>query len=133
LERLGRADSPLETPVSFADFVQAVVGQTDLEMNPHWRVQSSNVLFDKIPYAFIGRFEHFNRDFAECFRVLGIPESDIPTLRHLNRTKAGTSENCGDYYTKELQDTVYARFRRDFDNFGYGYDLPESDPVSGSA
>lgn len=125
LDRLGQPEAPLETPVSFADFVAVITAQSDLEMNPHWRVQSAQILFEEIPYAFIGRFERFDHDYAECFRVLGVADGEVPPLRHLNRTKAGDAEHCRAFYAKPLQDAVYERFRRDFDHFGYGYELPD--------
>jgi hypothetical protein len=125
LKVLGRHDSPLEADISFAEFAEAVASQADLDMNPHWRVQSAHILYGIVDYTYIGRFEQYDQDFRECFRVLGIPESDIPETRHLNRTKSGDEENCRHYFTQALQDLIYRRYRQDFENFGYAYELPE--------
>ncbi len=125
LRTLGQAESPVDTPLTFAEFARAVASQADIDMNPHWRVQTSHILYGLVDYTFIGRFEKYDEDFAQCFRVLGIPESDIPESRHLNRTKTGSAEDCQKYFTKALQDLVYERYRQDFDNFQYAYELPE--------
>lgn len=122
---LGYFDSPINTPISFAEFVTAVSAQSDRDMNPHWRVQSSQILYGILDYTFIGRFERYDDDFRECFLKLGIPENEVPEARHLNRTKIGSSEHCDQYYTKELQRRVYQRYIQDFKNFGYAYDLPQ--------
>ena len=125
LDRLGRAGAALDTPVSFAEFVAAVIGQSDLEMNPHWRVQTSHILHPLIPYDFIGRFERYVEDYAECFRVLGIPAEEIPEYRHFNRSRGDSGENCRKYYDSGLQEQVYRRYQKDFELLGYPYDLPE--------
>ena len=124
LDTLGKSGQPIETEVTFAEFVQAVSLQSDREMNPHWRVQSSHILFGILDYSFIGRFEDYERDFIEVFRAIGVADDDIPEHRHLNRTKKGTSEHCDAFYTPELQEAVYQRYRPDFDNFGYSFELP---------
>lgn len=124
LRALGKSDHPIETDISFSEFVQVVSEQPDRDMNPHWRVQSAHILYDHLDYTFIGRFEQYDRDFIESFRVIGITSEDIPEARHLNRTKTGTSEHCEDFYSAELQERVYHRYRQDFENFGYSVELP---------
>lgn len=124
LQRLGRADQAPDTMVSFDDFILAVTGQSDREMDPHWRVQSSQILYDIVNYHFIGRFESYGSHFRECFFRLGIQETDIPQLRHLHRTQPNAPEPYDKYYTKKLQNLVYERYRKDFENFDYAYELP---------
>ncbi len=124
LQVLGKADQPIETMVTFAEFIGSISGQQDIEMNPHWRTQTSRILRGIVEYDFIGRFETYARDFIESFRVLGIAEEDIPEQRHLNRTKTDASEHCRDFYTPELQEAVYQRFRPDFEIFGYSSEIP---------
>lgn len=124
LQKLGRGEEPLDSFVSFSDFAKAVASQTDLEMNPHWRVQTSHILYGLVNYEFIGRFEQYDQDFIKLFNLLGINDQDIPETRHLNRTKTGTSEQCEEFYNPEVQELVYQRYRPDFENFGYAHDLP---------
>ncbi|MDD2767554.1 MAG: sulfotransferase family protein [Methylococcus sp.] len=109
-------------PANFAQFVEAVVGQTDYAMDPHWRSQTVNIHYGRIPYIHIGRFENYAADYAATFQKLGIPSNDIPQLRHLNKTDAGRV-NLRDFYDRKTQDLVYARYLNDFVNFDYPYEI----------
>jgi len=111
-------------PSNFSEFIEAVVDQTDHDMDPHWRSQTINIQFGRILYTHIGRFENYALDYKATFEKLGIPDTDIPQLRHLNKTEAGRSK-LNDFYDEKSQRTVYARYRDDFLNFGYPYDLPD--------
>jgi hypothetical protein len=122
---MGYDESHMEMPVSFGQFVKAVVSQTDYAMDPHWRVQTTQVFHDILPYSFIGRFERYEADYRSLFEHLGIPAEDIPALRHLNPTKEERREDLSSFYTGELQDLVHQRYRRDFEAFGYSRELPE--------
>lgn len=125
LRLLGHAETDLDRPISFEDFVKTVVRQTDRQMNPHWRPQTAQILYGILDYHFIGRFEHYHRDFPALFESLGIPTEQVPALRHINRTKDGPGEDCRTYYTEELRELVLTRYHEDFINFGYGEDVPE--------
>ena len=125
LRLLGHAEPSLDIPVSFEQFVKAIAGQTDYEMNVHWRPQTSQTLYEILDYSFVGRFERYQEDFAALFAHLGIPEAERPPSRHLNRTREGAQEGCAAYYTPGIQELVHRRYRKDFENFGYPYELPE--------
>jgi hypothetical protein len=125
LRILGYPATDLERPVSFEEFARAVASQTDYEMNPHWRVQTTQILFEVLDYSFVGRFENYQADFEALFRHVGIPAESIPNVRHLNRTREGRREGCASHFTDEIQALVYERYKKDFDNFGYGFELPE--------
>jgi hypothetical protein len=124
LRALGYAMDALETPVSFEDFVRAVVVQTDYEMNPHWRVQASQTLYELLEFSFVGRFERYEADFAAFFQSLGLPPEQTPSLRHLN--PSGERDGFKGYFTDELRALVYQRYKQDFDYFGYSQDLPNT-------
>lgn len=124
LRVLGYPAADLERPISFGEFARAVASQTDYEMNPHWRVQTTQILFEVLDYSFVGRFENYQADFEALFRHVGVPAESIPDVRHLNRTKEGPQENCGHFYTEEIQALVFQRYKKDFDNFSYGFELP---------
>lgn len=125
LQLLGYSGEDMQQPVSFAEFARAVAGQRDYEMDAHWRTQSAQLWWGIINYDFVGRFETYNEDFDALFEHLNIPKQERPALRHLHKSKEGRREGCRDYYTEEIQNLVYARYREDFENFGYGYELPE--------
>lgn len=124
LLQLGIAPEELDRSVSFEEFVRVVVGQSDWDMDPHWRVQSTHILFGIVPYSFIGRFERYQADFEALFSHLGIPSTSVPTMRHLNRTKEGQKEDCYPYYTETLRSLVHDRYKEDFSHFGYSDVLP---------
>jgi hypothetical protein len=125
LRLLKHPTKDIERMISFDEFVKAVVKQSDSEMNPHWRVQTTQILYRIFNYSFIGRFESYENDFVRLFESISNSGAAIPAQRHLNRTREGKREGCRDYYTKELQDLVYERYKEDFSNFGYKYKLPE--------
>lgn len=125
LARLGYPISDLERPIGFEDFVRTVVAQTDYDMNPHWRVQTAQTLFEVLDYSFIGRFENYRTDFEALFYHLGIAAEDMPAIRHLNLTREGEREGCKELFTEDLRDLVHWRYQKDFENFGYGPDLPD--------
>lgn len=123
LRLMGANPNDLERPISFAEFAHLVTGQNDYDMNPHWRPQTSQILYDLIDYSFLGRFENYNEEFVRLFKHLGISETEIPALRNLNWTQGTQAENLGEWYTPEIQALVFQRYRQDFENFGYGYDV----------
>jgi hypothetical protein len=111
-------------PANFIEFIEAAINQTDYDMDPHWRSQTINIHYSRIKYTHIGRFENYSIDYEATFRKIGIPDTDIPQLRHLNKTEAGRSR-LSEFYDEKSQNAVYARYRDDFLNFGYPYELPD--------
>lgn len=107
-------------PENFQHFVQLIATQADHEMNPHWRVQSSQIHYDAIPYSFIGRFENYDSDFNAVFQHLGIPQDSVPRRRHLNQTSGEINSlaNCN----RRTAKLIYDRFKVDFVNFAYPED-----------
>lgn len=122
---LGYDQRDLHHPISFDEFAQVVVGQSNYEMDPHWRVQKTQILYSLLPYSLIGRFESYQSDFEKIFQELGVNKTDTPKLRHLHSTKSDRRERCKDFYTPALQELVYNRYRQDFEQFGYSHELPE--------
>lgn len=125
LQLLGHDPNDITTPIGFDEFINAIVAQKDHDMDHHWRTQTSQILYDFLPYDLIGRFENYQEDFYEAFRIIGLNEDDTPEIRHLNSSKTGANEGCRDYYTPDLQRIVFNRYRADFENFHYPQDLPK--------
>ncbi|BBL76649.1 sulfotransferase family protein [Methylomagnum ishizawai] len=123
LRAMGRSEKDLAMPITFEQFIRAIVPQSDYQMDPHWRPQTSNTLYEVLDIAFIGRFERYSEDFAAVFEWIGVEPDRIPRCRHLNRSGAATG--CAEFYTQELRDLVYQRYEKDFINFSYDYDLPD--------
>lgn len=109
-------------PRDFADFVHMVCDRPDPLVDIHFRGQSYACLFDFVEFETIGYVEKLAETFAQFSQaIFGEDMSG-----HLSR-KADHAANARaklhDHYTPALQQMVYARFREDFLNFGYDYDL----------
>ncbi len=115
---MGMSQDAEYTP-SFGNFVHTVTAQADYAMNPHWRPQTSQILYDLIDYSFLGRFEDYDNEFIRLFGYLGIAGDDIPARRNLNWNQDNQGVNLDAFYTPELKDRVYQRYRTDFEQLGY--------------
>ena len=77
-----------------------------------------HVLIDDAPAIDTAcRFDALETDFESIRQRVGRPGV---ALAHRNRSRHKPYQ---EYYTRELQDIVYERFKVDFDYFGYGYEL----------
>lgn len=103
---------------SFDDFVRVVSAQTDYAMNPHWRPQTSQILYGLIGYAFVGRFEDYDNEFVRLFRLLGLNDDAVPVCRNLNWNQ-DQAVSLDTFYTPELKQRVYQRYQADFELLGY--------------
>jgi hypothetical protein len=80
--------------------------------------QRQHIVIDDIPVVdAVCRFETLDRDFEAIADRLNVTR---PTLPHRNRSRHRPYRQ---YYTKELQDIVFERFKVDFEYFGYDYEL----------
>ena len=112
---------------SFERFVTVVCGQSSLEMERHWRVQSDEILADVVPIDFIGRFENLRSDLERLSQFLyGRQAFDAKALDRVNASpmQTGAQSRIGEFYTDDLAALVVRRFRRDFELFGYPTTLP---------
>lgn len=119
LRLMGKDPGDVECPITFADFVHAVTDQSDYAMNPHWRPQTRQILHDLIDYSFLGRFEDYANEYVRLFRHLGIADDAIPAHRNLNWNPTGQAVSLDEFYTPELRERVYQRYRQDFERLGY--------------
>jgi Sulfotransferase family len=117
LRQLGLSETRLSTPVTFEQFVRAVVEQPVSVMDPHWRIQYFQTMQAGIKYDFIGRCERFS-DGVRVLEERIAPEfgACLP-LEIRNATSAKTE--VANYLTSELKDAVYRKFELDFEHFGY--------------
>ena len=124
-------DAGSTTEMTFTEFIDAVSRQTPMKMNPHWRVQTVHLLWDRISYDFVGRIEDFGSDLDRLGAVLGV---DLrPYLHVKNKHQTGASDAVGEYYTPELQERVHAIYQSDFEAFGYSPGLPQIGNSRGGA
>jgi hypothetical protein len=86
-------------------------------------VQTSQTLYELFEFSFVGRFERYKDDYLALFRQLGVPDYEIPNPRHLNPTRKDEGKSPDVYFTDELRELVFNRYKKDFDNFGYGHEF----------
>jgi dermatan 4-sulfotransferase 1 len=117
LRLLGLPEERLDTPVSFAQFISAVVEQPVSGMDAHWRVQYYQTMQAGIKYDFIGRFERFGDD----VRVLDerIAPQFSACLPAGVRNATGAMAEGAQYLTSDLKEAIYRKFQPDFECFGY--------------
>jgi hypothetical protein len=108
--------------IGFDEFVQAVIHQPVSMMDSHWRTQYHQTLQDVVPYSFIGKVENLDEDIARLGSLLGADLTQFMRDEVDHATQA--DEKMARYYTTEMQNAVYEKYRIDFENFGYDRELP---------
>lgn len=121
LRLLGKApDNEFEIP--FPTFIEVIETQTPEEMDPHWRVQSTQTLQELVRYDFIGRFERFDTDLAEVGSLIS-PE--FSQYIHAERRQATGTKRL-DLIDDRTADRIRMVFQEDFERFDYPLEVPVS-------
>nr|WP_246441342.1 sulfotransferase family protein [Aminobacter aganoensis] len=120
----GLVEDPRE-PISFAQFLDVVSGQTPDTMNAHWRPQCYHNMIDSIGYDFIGAFETLNSDLLEILKIA--TPSAISFVSAVDEHRTSAMEYLKQYYEFESSvRSVQSIYKRDFEVFGYSIDLNKS-------
>lgn len=115
-------------PESFADFVYMVCDRPNARTDIHFRSQTYASLFDFIAYDSVGHVETLSSDLAGFSAdAFGQDFSHLLSEKADHAMKA--RQKLKDHYTPDIERAIYARFRDDFLNFGYDYDLEAVLPV----
>ncbi len=123
LAQLGFDPVKIDEKISFDEFVKAVVVQPISFMDPHWRIQYYQTFQDNIKYNFIGKLESFDEDFSKILEKINPDHSKYLSVEKRHATDA--KSKLGEYYTEELRDLVYTKFKKDFDFFNYSSIISE--------
>lgn len=117
LRQLGLPEDRLDTPLTFAQFVGAVVEQPIAQMDLHWRVQYYQTMQAGIKFDFIGRFEKF----SDGMRVLEqrISPQIAACLPAAARNSTAAEAQVERYLTADLKSAIYRKYQPDFEHFGY--------------
>ncbi|HUY68206.1 MAG TPA: sulfotransferase family protein [Alphaproteobacteria bacterium] len=120
-DMLGR---PLETPVTFEEFLGCIARQPVREMDGHWVPQYDQTLRGKIAYDFIGSFEHIDADLIEIGTRISplFPRYAQSETRH----RTGAADFVAQYYTEEATQLVRRIYADDFRYFGYSPALADA-------
>ena len=113
-----------DADVSFVEFLRAVRNQPLREMDIHWMPQADILgVLNDYRYDYIGRFEHFDADFARVLERLGAPADWYQTIENRQWSVTNAKEKLLEYYTPEAIELVQEIYAEDFVRFGYGYSL----------
>jgi hypothetical protein len=120
LKALGKNPDSLSTEVTFRDFVNIVCDQDVPEMDPHWRVQYYQTFQDTITYDFVGKLESFSKDLEF---VLGRITKDFGKyMRSELRHATNSGKLVKNFYTNDIKNKVYKKYKIDFEYFNYNKD-----------
>lgn len=102
----------LEKDYGFENYVKAIANVPDEWAERHFASQYFQAYENgKCIVDFVGRFENLNDDY-EWIRK----RYDLEPLEHRN---ASSKYDYRDFYTEELAELVYRRYKIDFETFGY--------------
>ena len=104
--------------ISFRDFVNIIINIPDTRADRHFKSQHSILYFrGKKMVDFIGKFENMKKDWQNLAQRYHF---DTQLARvHKTKKKAGVHSDYRLYYTEELVQLVYKRYRDDIELFGY--------------
>ena len=109
----------LPTDISFSNFVYEISKIPDYWADHHFKSQYA-ILYrrGRLLADWVGRLENIDRDWEEL-------ASRFDLIRgiefHKSTQDLGPYEDYRSYYTQELIELVYQRYRQDFEVFGYPY------------
>jgi len=109
-------------PPTFAEYIEFVCCLPDRYADRHFKSQYA-ILFNSGKPDFIGKVESINDDWKVLSKKYGFSES----LYKANVTSVNLNKKIDykSYYTLELLDKVYLRFRKDVDELGYADEYHE--------
>lgn len=114
-----------EKTVPFSEFVDFLYRQNSRELNAHYAPQAFLMQVHYVPYVKIGCVENMDESISGIMAAgYDIAPANKPDFRP-HRTNAGAQ--LAQYYTDEIAEKVFERFRVDFEVFGYSRELSKAD------
>lgn len=108
-----------EIPVSFEEFIEFICSQNIENMDEHWQPQTYYMGYEFTNYNFVGRVENFDRDIQDVFKKIDAPEY---LYRHIEGKMNVSQKPKSNFWTDELAERVYEKYKSDFEIFGYERD-----------
>lgn len=103
---------------SFDDFIRRVVNIPTPLCDRHFKPQTTLLRKNGFEFDFVGRIEEASSSFTEIkekFRLNNLPQYN---------TTSDASHSLEEIYTESIQELVFNRYKQDFINFGYSYEIP---------
>lgn len=105
--------------LSFEDFVKIICITPDYLLDEHIQPYNYIIKENKKNPDFVGKLENFKDDWNLISKLANLSSSNKLEIKNDNRK----SYNLNKYYTQELLDLVYKRYKDDFISFGYEKEL----------
>ncbi len=99
--------------ITFKEFAELASLIPDECADPHFKSMTELIKESGLKPSFIGKIENFENDWNILCKILGIKNEGLGME---NKTK---HKPWQEYYTPELKEKVYQRYKEDFINFGY--------------
>jgi hypothetical protein len=104
--------------IPFDTFVHYVLSGEIGRMDHHWDAQYAVLMMDRFDYARLFRIEDERTEGMQTiFGTLGFGNEWIAARARRLRNESGNDRPA--WYDESLAESVYAKFRRDFDTLGY--------------
>ncbi|KZY38062.1 hypothetical protein A3731_40935 [Roseovarius sp. HI0049] len=115
----------LEQDISFSTFIDLLHEHRAErgKWNRHWRPQSRILKPHIINYTLIGKFEQFEQDFERLNSYL---DGVLPALVQRAPHKTQAQDRIAHFYTPALKQKVEEIYAKDFEGFGYQYNLTQT-------
>lgn len=109
----GFINPDLVTNKDFNSFVKCLVEIPDDELDKHFKPQNCMVRFDQVTYDYVGYLENMSMAQAVVADKLDLPFDKNLVLN------PSIPYDYKQFYTAELEDLVYNKYRKDFMQFNY--------------
>ena len=110
----------VDCAIPFRDSVEYLAANEAMARDAHWMPMWSTMRPDIVAYDVVGRFEHFQSDFADILRQLGAPR-EVESMAAMI-TNATPTIPLNALYDSELANRVYSHYEADFTAFDYAKD-----------
>jgi hypothetical protein len=124
LLHMGKYPYNLNTEIYFSEFVHVVCEQPIISMDPHWRIQYYQTFQDHINYDFCGKLENFDQDIKTVLSKINKNYSKYMLSIRTHSTQANNL--LEQYYSSELIKKVQEKYSKDFEYFGYSFELRDA-------
>lgn len=111
--------------LSFLDFLNLTKKQDYYQMNPHWRLQYYQSMFEVIDFTHVGTFERFNDDLRSILSAIN--SGLLQYISKVDEHNTKTTESLRNYYcNSETINLVREIYQQDFEIFGYSFNLEDA-------
>lgn len=110
-----------EAAVTFPEFVRTISASTPIEDDRHWTLQVDNLLQGSFRIDLLGSVENLDRFLATFAARYQVEKVNPGRSTHAT----GAVEKISRYYDEETRQLVAEKYRRDFETFGYSFELAD--------